>query len=359
MLIRRLPSSSRTFSALRPSRRKRRDIIRAVRRSRAAPAFWRVVDARITGPDGEPARGRMTETMPPPRLLAWWKLALDARGIPWMADGSGVNARLFVPALYERLARAELSAVTAESMRGLPPPLPLKHNLHWTLAVLLIFLIWQGFVSGWWLLPDSAGKGFAALQNWAELWRNMGALDVARVIRSHEYWRCATALTLHTDAQHFFGNLLFGGLLLGLAARRMGLGLALLLAVLAGTLGNAANALYRPLYHVSLGFSTAVFGLAGSIGADSALREGLAHGGWRKALLPLGAALALLAMLGTEGDRTDYAAHVFGLGAGFALGLAAGYLLRERGVPRPALQWLMGLFALLLLLLAWIAALRT
>ena len=89
----------------------------------------------------------------------------------------------------------------------------------------------------------------------------------------HIYWRCITALTLHADAQHFFGNLLFGGLLLGLAARRMGLGLALLLAVLAGTLGNAANALYRPPSHVSLGFSTAVFSLAGIIGADSALRE--------------------------------------------------------------------------------------
>jgi len=186
----------------------------------------------------------------------------------------------------------------------------------------------------------------------------MGALDVARVIRNHEYWRCITALTLHADAQHFFGNLLFGGLLLGLAARRMGLGLALLLAVLAGTLGNAANALYRPPSHVSLGFSTAVFSLAGIIGADSALREGLTHGGWRKVLLPPGAALALLAMLGTGGERTDYAAHIFGLAAGTGLGLIAGYILRERGVPRPALQILPGLIALLLPLLAWLAAFR-
>ena len=217
MLIRRIPSSRRVFSALRPVRRKARDVIRAVRRSGAIPAFWRVVDARLIGPDGEPARGRMPEMMPPPRLLAWWKLALDARGIPWMTDGHSANARLFVPALYERMARTELYAVTEESRHGPPLPLPLKHNLHWTLAVLLLFLLWQGFVSGWWLLPDSAGRGFAALQNRAELWRNMGALDVARVIRNHEYWRCITALTLHADAQHFFGNLLFGGLLLGLA----------------------------------------------------------------------------------------------------------------------------------------------
>ena len=358
MFVRRLPSSRRVLSALRPARRKPRNLIRAARRSGAVPPFWRVVDGRITGPDGEPARGRMPDVTPPPHLSAWWKLALDAKGLPWMADGHGANARLFVPALFERMARAELAAVTAESLRGQPAPLPLKRNLHWTLIVLLIFLLWQGFISGWRLLPDSADQGFAALQSRAELWRNMGALDVARVIRNHEYWRCITALTLHADAQHFFGNLLFGGLLLGVAARRMGLGTALLLAVLAGTLGNAANTLYRPLHHVSLGFSTAVFSLAGIIGADSALREGRAPDARRKVLLPLGAALALLAMLGTEGERTDYAAHIFGLAAGIGLGLIAGYVLRERGVPRPALQILLGLIALLLPLLAWIAAIR-
>lgn len=358
MFARRPSPARRAFSALRPPRRKPRNVIRAARRSGAVPAFWRVVDGRVAGSDGEPARGRMPDAAPPPRLLAWWKLALDARGIPWMADGHGANARLFVPLLYERMARAELAAVTAESLRGLPAPLPLKRNLHWTFLALLLFLFWQGFVSGWWFLPDSAGSGFAARQNWAELWRNMGELDVGRIIRGHEYWRCITALTLHADSLHFFGNLLFGGLLLGLAARRMGLGLALLLALLAGTLGNAANVLYRPPYHVSVGFSTAVFGLAGVIGADSALREGLAHGGWRKALLPLGAALALLAMLGTEGERTDYAAHIFGLIAGLSIGLPAACLLRKRGVPRPALQALLGLIALLLPVIAWFAAIR-
>lgn len=358
MFARRLPSSRRVLSVLHPTRRKPRNLIRATRRSSAVPLFWRVVDGRITGPDGEPARGRMPDATPPPPLSAWWKLALDAKGIPWMADAHGTNARLFVPALFERMARAELAAVTAESLRGLPAPLPLKRNLHWTLIVLLIFLLWQGVISGWWLLPDSADQGFAALQSRAELWRNMGAMDVARVLRNHEYWRCITALTLHADAQHFFGNLLFGGLLLGLAARRLGLGMALLLAVLGGTLGNVANALYRPFSHVSLGFSTAVFSLAGIIGADNALREGPAPDGRRKVLLPLGTVLALLAMLGTEGEHTDYAAHIFGLTAGIGLGVIAGYVLRERGVPRPAFQIILGLIALLLLLLAWIAAIR-
>lgn len=122
----------------------------------------------------------------------------------------------------------------------------------------------------------------------ADLWKEAGALDVGRVLRNGEYWRCITALTLHADAQHFFGNLLFGGLLLGLTARRMGLGLALLLTVSAGTLGNALNVLYRPPDHVSLGFSTAVFGLAGILGADAALREGLGHGGWRRHSCPPG-----------------------------------------------------------------------
>lgn len=351
MLARRLSRSRR--SLFRPGRRKVRTFIQISGRSGGIPKYWRVVDGRLNGPDGEPARGRATGMHPSPRLLAWWKLALDAGGIPWMTDGRGSAPRLFVPALYERMARIELAAVTEESLRGLPAPLPLKHNLHWTLLFLLLFLVWQGFVGGWF-----QAEGLSGAQTWADLWKEAGALDVGRVLRNGEYWRCITALTLHADAQHFFGNLLFGGLLLGLTARRMGLGLALLLTVSAGTLGNALNVLYRPPDHVSLGFSTAVFGLAGILGADAALREGLGHGGWRRALLPAGAALALLALLGTEGERTDYAAHVFGLLSGIFLGLIAGYALREHGLPRRFFQILTAFLALLIPTLAWLAAFR-
>lgn len=42
-----------------------------------------------------------------------------------------------------------------------------------------------------------------------------------------EWYRCVTALTLHADSQHLFGNVLFGAPFLILLCRRVGLGLGL------------------------------------------------------------------------------------------------------------------------------------
>ena len=58
-------------------------------------------------------------------------------------------------------------------------------------------------------------------------------------------------------------------------------------------------------------------------------------------------------MLGSEGRNVDYAAHIFGLGAGFLVGLAVSALVRhDDALPRP-LEWTLGLSAPLFLLLCW------
>ena len=73
----------------------------------------------------------------------------------------------------------------------------------------------------------------------------------------------------------------------------------------------------------------------------------------KRILLPLAAGVGFLALLGAEGRNIDYAAHIFGLGAGFIVGLAVSALVRhDNTLPRP-LEWALGLFAPLFLLLCW------
>ena len=67
--------------------------------------------------------------------------------------------------------------------------------------------------------------------------------------------------------------------------------------------------------------------------------------------------MAFLALLGTEGQNTDYAAHIFGLLSGFLVGLAVSSRLRHDGGLPPSLEYLLGFAAPLFLLLCWNAAL--
>lgn len=160
--------------------------------------------------------------------------------------------------------------------------------------------------------------------------RSEDALLFYRVGRSSAYqimhgelWRIVTALTLHSGLGHAVGNTLIGGFFLVSLAGRVGAGFALAGAVVTGALGNLANAIHHQSAHSSIGASTAVFGVVGLLcGVEAWRRKRLALP-WRGAWVPLGAGVALLAMLGTGGARTDLGAHVFGLLAGMTLGLAA------------------------------------
>lgn len=158
---------------------------------------------------------------------------------------------------------------------------------------------------------------------WSLDWWRAGYADAA-LIREGQWWRCATALTLHADFAHLAGNTLFG-ILFGVAAsRETGTGRAWLIILLGGMVGNALNALLRDGPHVSVGASTAVFAALGLL-AGHAPRGAGPHGIMRR-WAPLVAAAVLLSMLGTGGERTDVAAHLLG----FLAGLAGGFLSRAR-----------------------------
>lgn len=332
-------SASQGSPAYRRLPRKPRNIVPMWKRSALAPFFWRVVDDA-----GADSFGR---NLPPPstKMLELWRLTLDAKSIPHVIVGHSDHQRVFVPPLYEALARTELAAVVAENFPVFLPSPPPRHNAHWVLFSVLVLMFWHGFYMGWWSLP------LEHLPD-PDYWLEHGKVDVYRIRILREWWRLGTALTLHADSLHLFGNLLFGAPFLILLARRLGLGMSLGLSLLAGLMGNALNVSYRPLSHTSVGFSTALFGMIGLLCADIAVRE-RGHGLKRRVLLPLAAGLALLALLGSEGERTDYAAHIFGLFSGFTLGAANAFAVRRFGSPPRIFEWGMGIAVPLFLLWCW------
>ena len=307
------------------------------RRSLRVPVHWRVVDFSGPGHIGRalPALGT--------RQMELLRLILDSKDIPHIITGHGSQCRAFVPPLFEDIARAELAAVAAEKAPPPPKPVPVRHNAHWAMLLPLFLIFWHGLRMGWWPTP------FEHLPDY-EYWSEVGKLNISKV-RMGEWWRTVTALSLHADGQHLFSNVIFGSPFIILLARRIGVGLMLAATVFSGMLGNLANALYREPGYASLGFSTAMFSVVGLLCADIMVRPHLR--GMKRFLLPLAAGVGFLAMLGAEGRNIDYAAHIFGLGAGFLVGLAVSALVRhDNALPRPA-EWALGLSAPLFLLLCW------
>jgi membrane associated rhomboid family serine protease len=173
-----------------------------------------------------------------------------------------------------------------------------------------------------------------------------GSADAARMLRG-EWWRAATALTLHADLAHVAGNAVATGIFLGAVARRLGPALAAWMALVAGVAGNVITALVTRDGHVSIGASTAVFGALGTL---SALQ--VPH---RRAWLTLGMGVALLGLLGT-GERSDLLAHLFGFAVGVLEGLA---VRRMAPPPRSPAQPALALLALVPIAFAWWRALAT
>jgi membrane associated rhomboid family serine protease len=301
---------------------------------------WRPLPARL-----EDSAVAVTLAKEQARL---WALTLQARKIPCRLLQAGGGWQLLVPPEYLAAALDELRRFEAEN-RNWPPPLPpataLLDNLLITLSVLALLATFHNIVH-YHLTPfglpsvDWIGRGNAA----------------AGPIRSGEVWRAITALTLHADGLHLLGNLLIGGAFIALLCRTLGSGLGWALLLASGILGNLLNAVAQDALHRSVGASTAVFGAVGLLAALNLLHAG---GGLRKRWhLSLVAALALLALLGSEGENTDLGAHLFGFAAGLALGLPTGRLLASHGRPGPWLDAALGLAALALVGGAWWAALH-
>ncbi len=175
----------------------------------------------------------------------------------------------------------------------------------------------------------------------------------AAAITEGEFFRAVTALTLHGDYKHLFSNIFFGGIVLWALSTMAGTGNALLLALFTGFSGNILNAFFYGSAHNSIGASTSVFGVIGVLAGlqffDSFREKKL--GRW----IPLGAALGLLAMLGSS-EKSDVMAHLFGLFAGIPAGAVFGAIFSKRNIPGKLFQNISAVIFLLTIFFCWIKA---
>ncbi len=175
----------------------------------------------------------------------------------------------------------------------------------------------------------------------------------ARDILNGDFYRAVTSLMLHADAVHLLGNMA-GIVLFGVAVCAVtGWGVGWLLILMSGVFGNLVNAFMYASGHVSIGASTAVFGAVGILSGYQFERKRHTRRGRLMAWLPLAGGLALLGLLGSEGIRTDLAAHLFGFFSGIVMGWVYARLFPLP--PRGRYQPLCALLALVLTASAWAA----
>jgi membrane associated rhomboid family serine protease len=180
---------------------------------------------------------------------------------------------------------------------------------------------------------------WAIAQGWfARDLYDIGVMDPRR-IHAGEWWRAFTAMTLHWDATHLFGNLA-GGALLGISAAQVwGSARAWMLITAAGALANLAEGLIDIGDYVSAGASTAVFAALGLVAAH-AWRSRATQMRELRDWAPLVAGIALLGMFGAGAqdpeapitDPTNVLSHALGFTIGAMFGLLA--------ATRRGTQWL-------------------
>ncbi|MGE5854355.1 MAG: rhomboid family intramembrane serine protease [Deltaproteobacteria bacterium] len=276
------------------------------------------------------------------KLAGEWALVLLAQGLSprvrWRPDG----AVLSVPQDQVERARAVLSVYESENPKkpaeSLEPTQTAGSLVGSTVAGILILLFF--------IITDISNSTMA--------WFERGSADAQKILNG-EFWRTVTALTLHADVVHALSNAIAVALFLGVVSSVLGIGLGAALMLMAGAGGNLANAFLHGSAHVSVGASTSIFGAVGLLGGVAVITRGRASSK-RRVWLPIAAAFALLAMLGTGGERVDIWAHLLGLLVGGVLGI-----LVALTTPRPpglAIQWACGGAAAAVLIYCWIIALQ-
>jgi rhomboid protease GluP len=268
-----------------------------------------------------------------------WELALIADGLSPSLRSTQDGFVLSVPEGEEKRALVGLSAYERENPRELQETDEPLEPTSWLPGVSVAASVLLFFSITW-------------NSNSMLRWFERGAADADRMLLG-ELWRAVTALSLHANLPHALSNAVGIALFLSVLSGVLGAGLGSALVLLAGACGNLANALVHGSAHVSIGASSAVFGAVGMLGG-----LGLARGGRRKrakhrAWMRIAAALALLAMLGTGGERVDVLAHLFGFLFGGVLGVLFAFVTSR---PGRLVQWGCGSAALAVLIGCWTLA---
>lgn len=185
-------------------------------------------------------------------------------------------------------------------------------------------------------------------------WFVVGAGNSSAILEGMEFHRLVTALTLHADLVHLMGNCFLGGLLLHFFFQTFGNGIGLFSLLLAATSANLINVVCHGPGHNFVGFSTAVFAVIGMLSSLHFHRHN--YRPIRRLIMPLMTGGAMLAMVGSGGERTDLGAHFFGLVTGLAMGYLLGFksLLALREILW--LQLTLSIFSIFVFFLAWYTA---
>ncbi|MDE0034929.1 MAG: rhomboid family intramembrane serine protease [Deltaproteobacteria bacterium] len=269
-----------------------------------------------------------------------WSLVLEAEGLAPRLTRTSSGWVLSVPSQHLEQAVTELWDYESETRTSVPDEEP-----------------WPGHGP----LYTGAGVGaallafffFAAGTQGTVPWLERGSASADLILRG-ELWRTVTALTLHADLAHVGSNAVAMLFFLTAVCRSEGpgLGAAMVLAVGAG--GNLCNAWFYGFDHISIGASTAVFGALGVVGGTGVVRRQRLGLRGKRAWIPLAAGLAILAMLGTGGQRVDLWAHLWGFAVGGAGGAALATAMDRPENPR--IQVRIGVLAAGVVALCWFLA---
>ena len=241
-------------------------------------------------------------------------------------------------------ARYQLDRYLEENRDWPPPPPSVRHPSFPALLPTLVLIGGLAFfftVTGPWK-PGS-------------FWFAAGANDARAVLAGGQWYRLITSLTLHADFTHLAGNCLIGGMLFYFFLQINGAGFGLLAVLLSGAAGNLANDLAHGRDHLSVGFSTAIFGIIGMLSMYQMAEQRQPFG--LRLFVPFMAGAALLAMLGSSGERTDLGSHLFGLLSGLVIGLFIALKPLKQLRQSPFMQITFFILAIAVLILSWSSAL--
>lgn len=274
-------------------------------------------------------------------------LVLSAAEIAHNIEIEQSSFLLYVPQFQQHKADYELACYRDENLNW-PPPQPAADTFQPQFLPFSIMLM--GFLAVFYMVTVPWNK--------ESIWFISGAGNSELILHQLQWFRLITPLTLHADFVHLTGNCVIGGILLHFLCKTTGNGMALLLTLLTGILANFVNVFLHGSGHIFVGFSTSVFSI---IGLMTALQTHIYFKNKQSPLrifTPFMAGLALLALFGSSGERTDLGAHLFGLLCGGLVGLFFNDLIIKLRT-RISVQLFSLLFSALILITAWTIALQT
>ncbi|MBN8586813.1 MAG: rhomboid family intramembrane serine protease [Rhodothermia bacterium] len=279
----------------------------------------------------------LPKTLLDPGNLRQAELVLQSKRIPYRITKEGEMGRLWVPTAFSNSAITELNGFLNEQpvVTEKSPALGEGKGFEPILMAIAGWIFFHLFVH----------------QAHHASWIPLGAAQKSEIIAG-SWWRALTALTLHADAQHLLGNMLFGGFIFFWLSRMVGNGMVFFLALLSGFFGNLLNAYAQPIGHISIGASTAIFG---TLGVLMGIRITLSRADLMRGVgIPLLTGAIMLGLFGAGSDpRTDVGAHIFGFFTGLPIGFLWFQIWKKHtsGIIEKNVFW--GIFSLMTLVLAW------